>query len=284
MNEAPKRWLLGVAAPRVLHRVSGVDLAVHDSAPDSELPVLICLHAIAHGGGDFIGLESALVGQRRVISVDWPGQGYSGPDTQPASAARYAVLLAELADVLALKTFAILGNSIGGAAAVRYAADHPERVTALILANPGGFDPGGSSFFGKLYIGNLIAHFEQGVRQEARFERWFGTYYADILREPAAAERRSAIVAAGYENAKALVEAWESFRDKSADLTPLLSRVRAPVLVTWAKQDEIVKWERNRAGIERLPQAKVVFFEGGHSAFLESPDAFQAELTRFLLE
>lgn len=57
----------------------------------------------------------------RVIALDFPGQGNSGSDTQPASGTRYAHLLEGFIDELNIRPAVLLGNSIGGAAAVRYA-------------------------------------------------------------------------------------------------------------------------------------------------------------------
>lgn len=282
MHTSPLRHNLGVSPPRTLYRVHDVDLAVHDRDPTSENPVLVCLHAIGHGGGDFARVEEAQSPRFRVISVDWPGQGYSGDDTIAASAIRYAELLEALLDRLGVRRAVLLGNSIGGAASVRYAAAHPDRVRALILANPGGFDPRASSFFGKLFIGNFVRRFKRGAARDASFAAWFARYYEGILKAPAAAARKAAIVAAGYESAPVLAQAWDSFRQEDANLAPLLARLTMPVLVTWAKQDAIITWSGSRKSIARLENAKVVFFDAGHSAFLEQPDAFNAELASFL--
>jgi hypothetical protein len=64
--QTPRRLALAVQEPRRLVEVDGVALAVHDSAPESALPVLLCLHAIGHGGGDFAGVEAALHDSYRV--------------------------------------------------------------------------------------------------------------------------------------------------------------------------------------------------------------------------
>jgi 4,5:9,10-diseco-3-hydroxy-5,9,17-trioxoandrosta-1(10),2-diene-4-oate hydrolase len=115
--------------------VGGVELAYDD---DGEGPALVCLHAIGHGASDFTRLCAPLRARWRVLALDWPGQGRSAPDRVPASAERYATLLAELLDRLGIESAAIVGNSIGGAAAIRWAAEHPGRVRALVLENPGG--------------------------------------------------------------------------------------------------------------------------------------------------
>lgn len=276
----PLRHALGVPEPRNRLGVLGAMLAVHDSAPGSDLPVLVTLHAIGHGGGDFDGVARALAGRWRVVQFDWPGHGFSSSDGQPASATRYAALLGELLSVMRLERVVLLGNSIGGAAAVAYASEHPERVRGLVLANPGGLDEGASGVLGRWFIGRLVARFEQGAREEARFAPWFAEYYEGVL--PNAPTRRAQIVAAGYESAPLLVQAWHSFMQPRECFTERLPKVKAPVLVAWAKRDEIIQWSRNEAAIETLPSKRVVFFDAGHAPFLEAPEAFNAELEVFL--
>ncbi len=277
----PRRLALAVAEPRARLVVDGVELAVHDSDPSASKPAVVCLHAIGHGGGDFAAFEAAFASRYRIITVDWPGQGASGPDVQPASARRYEALLAGLMDALKLDRVVLFGNSIGGAAALRFAQAHPERVRALVLCNPGGLDPGG--VFARFFIDHLVSRFQRGVAGEARFQDWFADYYADVLLAPEAAGRREAIVAAGYESAPRLVEAWQSFAQPDADLRAGLSRLTMPIFVGWAMKDALVQYGRNRDALEALPHGTLVKFErSGHAPFLEEAAAFNAAVEPFL--
>jgi hypothetical protein len=52
------RHEVGVREARNLVRISNVDIAVHDSDPTGSKEVIICLHAIGHGGRDFEVFES----------------------------------------------------------------------------------------------------------------------------------------------------------------------------------------------------------------------------------
>jgi 4,5:9,10-diseco-3-hydroxy-5,9,17-trioxoandrosta-1(10),2-diene-4-oate hydrolase len=278
--DPPRRLALAVAEPRTLVEVDGVSLAIHDSDPQGEKPAIVCLHAIGHGGSDFAGFESAFASRYRVITVDWPGHGASGADTQPASTARYGALLEGLIDRLHLDHLILLGNSVGGGAAVRFAAAHPERVRALILCNPSGFDPGG--WFARFFIGRLEAHFAEGAEGLARFGPWFRDYYAEVLVTPEAEARRRLIVDAGYEMAPVLREAWHSFAQPEADQRALAPKLTMPVFVAWASRDGAVRWGRNRAAIETIPHVQVQMFDAGHAPFLEAPQAFNAAVTTFL--
>lgn len=279
VSTPPKRLALAAPEPRRVLVVNGVELAVHDSAPGSTAPALVCLHAIGHGGGDFEAFAAALPAHR-IITVDWPGHGASGSDEQPPTARRYAQLLGGLLDVLGLERPVLVGNSIGGAAAVRFAAEHPGRVRALVLANPGGFDPGG--WLAGLFIGHLERSFHDGVEGRVSFARWYERYYEDILVGAPAVQRRAAIVAAGYESASLLEQAWHGFAQPEADQRALAPRLTMPVWVAWADDDGLIQWSRNRAAVESIPNVRVAHFPGGHAPFLEVPEPFFAQLTAFL--
>lgn len=277
----PLRATLAVPAPHRTITVDGVALAVHDSAPDGGKPAIVCLHAIGHGGGDFRDFEGAFGDRFRIVVVDWPGHGASGDDRAPASAARYEELLRGVLDALALDAPILFGNSIGGAAALRFARHSPERVRALVLCNPGGLDPGG--FVARLFIRHLVSRFEHGVRGDPRFRGWYASYYEGVLLGSHAAARRDRIVAAGYESAPRLVEAWTSFVTPEADLRAGLPALHVPVFVGWAMRDGLVRWSRNRAALNTIPELTLVRFEhSGHAPFLEEPAAFDAAVSPFL--
>lgn len=276
----PRRLALASPEPRQTVTVDGVSLAFHDSAPGSNAPVLLCLHAIGHGGSDFAGVVKTLSPQWRVITLDWPGHGASAADTIAASARRYTTLLEGFVRALELKRFVIVGNSIGGAVALQYAAAHSDDVRGLIVCNPGGLDPGG--FIAKLFIGHLSSKFHKGAEGDASFAEWFEDYYGGILVTAAAKAQREKIVAAGWESAPILEQAWRSFATPEADIRKAAASLPMPVLVAWAARDELIQWNRNEDGVRAIPHATVVQFEAGHSAFLETPDAFFAAATPFL--
>src|SRR3989442_4919142 len=81
-----RRAAVGATAPWREAQVDGVRLAYDD---DGSGPAIVCLHAIGHGAGDF-ALRTRLRGRYRFVALDWPGQGNSADDHQPASAGRYA--------------------------------------------------------------------------------------------------------------------------------------------------------------------------------------------------
>ncbi len=272
-----KRAAVGATSGRRLV-VDGTTLAYDD---DGDGPPIVCLHAVGHGSRDFAGLRRHLAARHRVIALDWPGQGASAADRVPASAARYAELLATFLDAAGIDRAVLVGNSIGGAAAIRYAHRHPERVRALVLENPGGLDAA-DDLLGRLAVGSMIRFFGAGARGAWWYPRAFAAYYRMVLPGKPAAEQRRRIVASASEIAPLLHEAWRSFGMPDADVRALASRIACPVLFAWATRDQFIQLGRCRPAIERFPNAVVETFAAGHAAHLETPEAFEASLDRFL--
>ena len=259
--------------------VDGVRLAYDDEGTG---PALVCLHAIGHGARDFERLRARLSPRYRVIALDWPGQGRSGDDRTPASAARYADLLAGFVHALRLDEWVVLGNSIGGAAAIQFAAKHVRETRAVVLVDPGGLDEVGA--LARFVTGRMAAFFAAGARGARWFPWAFRRYYGLVLPGPAARAQRERIIAAAPEIAPILVQAWRSFGQPSADSRALAASLSCPVLVAWAKQDRIIQLGRNRPAIARIAHARLELFPGGHSPFLECPDEFERSLEAFLAE
>lgn len=274
---ATVRTTVGAAEPYRTVVVDGTALAYDDEGAG---PAVICLHAIGHGASDFARLRARLSSAHRVVALDWPAQGHSGADRVPASASRYADLLALFLDALGIERAVLVGNSIGGAAAIRYAALHPERVRALVLENPGGLD--GVDRLARVVCGAMAAFFAAGARGAAWYPPAFRAYYRLVLQRPAAAAQRARIVAAARELAPVLREAWQSFATPAADLRPFASRLACPVLFAWAARDQFVQLRRSLPAIRRIPRARLERFPAGHAAHLETPDAFEAAVEEFL--
>ena len=271
------RTAIGAAAgsPRV--DAGGVVLAYDEEG--AGLPV-VCLHAIGHGASDFRALRARFGAQYRVIALDWPGHGRSDDDAVPPSALRYADVLGAFVDALGLERVVLVGNSIGGAAAIAYTAAHPERVLGLVVENPGGLDP--QDRLARQAVDAMVRFFAAG----ARGARWFPTayriYYRLVLQRSAASTQRRRITAAGSEHAALLRDAWRGFGEPTADRRGDLPRIACPTLVAWATRDRIVQLRRALPALGRLRRAEVLRFAAGHAAHLETPDAFADALERFL--
>jgi 4,5:9,10-diseco-3-hydroxy-5,9,17-trioxoandrosta-1(10),2-diene-4-oate hydrolase len=241
-------------------------------------PAIVCLHAIGHGGGDYAALASTLAPRHRVIAIDWPGHGLSDDDGVTPSGAHLARCVDVVLSRLDVGPAVVIGSSLGGAAALCFAATKPERVAGLVLENPAGLAPVDAP--ARVVSRMMAMFFRGGARGASWFRGAYERYYRGVL--PFARDRRDQIVAAGPAMAGKLAAAWSSFAEPSADLRASADAIHAPTLVAWARRDRFVTLARNRKGIARLEKAKLEIFDAGHVAHLERPEEFERSLTRFL--
>jgi len=120
----------------------GLSLHVTEWGPVHGDPVVM-LHGIRGYAETFAGLAAALQPEYRVIGIDQRGRGAS--DWDPARnyyTDAYVADLAAVADHLGLQQFDLLGHSMGGIAAIVYAAAYPARVRRMVIedAGPGAFE------------------------------------------------------------------------------------------------------------------------------------------------
>ena len=119
--------------------VEGTRLHVRDEGP-RDAPALVLIHGLGSSLQTWDTWAVVLREHWRVIRLDLPGHGLSGPDsTGDYRDARTHALLTALLDRLDLRTATLVGHSIGGRIAWSYAAVHPDRVHALVLVAPDGF-------------------------------------------------------------------------------------------------------------------------------------------------
>src|SRR6476659_4529156 len=98
-------------------------------------PALVLLHPFPLTRATWAGLADALAVHRRVIAVDARGFG-DAPLAGPFTIADIADDVAALLDRLAIPRATVLGMSMGGYAALAFAARHRDRLSALVLAAP----------------------------------------------------------------------------------------------------------------------------------------------------
>src|SRR5690242_17548174 len=131
---------LGDELPRIVERgivVRGLRLAtaMNDTPPalKSRVP-LVVLPAAGFTWGDYRPILEHFGSERRVFALDWPGCGASAKPSLADfvyGASAYADLLEPWLNALGATRAVLLGNGIGGAAALRFAVAHPERALGL---------------------------------------------------------------------------------------------------------------------------------------------------------
>lgn len=275
MAVSPVRAALGAQEPMQFADAGGTKIALMRRGKGRPL---VCLHAIAHGARDFETLAEKIGDTFEVIAVDWPGHGLSPDDGHAPGAAHYARVLSHLLDALKLEKPILLGNSIGGAAALQTAASRGD-LGGLILCNAGGLRK--INGFARFAIAQMASLFRAGELGKKWFGGAYRFYYTRMVLPLAPDAHRERIIAAGYEMAANLRRAWEGFARPDADIRVLVAKANCPILFAWAKSDRLIPWPGSKAAALTAKDGTVALFRGGHSAFVEDADNFARALRAF---
>lgn len=263
---------------------------------DGEGPLLVC-----HPGGpgfssqyfaDLAKLSAAftliLLNPRGTAESDRPD------DLRAYATGDYVADVDELREHLGAEQLDLLGHSHGGVVALAYAAAHPDRVRRLIAANslvrlrPEAMETAMQSRSGEPWYADAREALEQEDAGDYETEeelaalarRFFPFYFAHFdeqarlyLNEHVASERPNP-------------DALKLFNEdlENWDLRPELARVDAPTLVITGDADFITGPACALDIGAGIAGAQIVIVEDcGHFTFVEHPERFRAEVTRFLL-
>jgi pimeloyl-ACP methyl ester carboxylesterase len=275
------RW---ATAPSQFLRIDGMQVHVRDVGPrDDSLP-LILLHGTGASLHTWDGWAGALSAKHRVITVDLPGFGLTGP--QPGadySNERYVRFVMALADALGVQRFALGGNSMGGEIAWEAAVAHPARVMKLILVDAGGYPLASRS----VPIGFRIAR-------------------TPLLNRVGDVTLPRSVVAASVRNVYGnpdrvtvdLVDRYyeltlregnrRALRQRLAQMQPgarasLVLTIKTPTMILWGGQDRLIPPELARRFAQEISGSKLVIFEAlGHVPHEEDPAATVVPVEQFL--
>lgn len=240
-------------------------------------PSLVLLHANGGDHRDFEAIAPRLAESGwRVSALDWPGHGRS-PRSEPETAVGFGDRLIDVLGELGGR-HVLLGNSVGGFAALRAAAHAPDLVSGLVLVSPGGFTPHwpGTTLTCRVIGSSAVAPRAFRVLPQL--------YLRDRNPGVTATIARAQTASRNPESAQVFAGIWRSFADPEHDARPLAEGVRCPVLLAWGTRDPILPWRIDgRRARAALPDAEVVTFDGaGHQPFIERPEEFLDRTAPFL--
>ena len=192
----------------------------------------------------------------QVHVLDLPGFGKSDGPPATWGVADYMNFVLAYLDAAQLDRVAILGHSFGGRIALMLGAEHPERVSKMVLADSAGL---------RTPLG-----FKQRLRSlAARAMRMV----LDVARLHSLRERLQNFYNRRYASEDYLTAG--PLRDTflcviAEDLTPFAQRIQAPTVLIWGEQDKDTPLWQGRRLEQLIPDAGLISFQGaGHFAYLE---------------
>ena len=131
------RW---AAAPSRFIELQGMQVHLRDEGPRDDPEPIVLIHGTSASLHTWDGWVAALSPHRRVVRMDLPGFGLTGPAPDGNySMARYTDFVLEFLDLLKIDQAVLAGNSLGGGIAWQTALAHPKRVSQLVLVDATGY-------------------------------------------------------------------------------------------------------------------------------------------------
>lgn len=249
---------------------------------------VVLLHGIARTHADWTAQHELLSDRFRVYSVDLAGFGGSDPLPGRYSLQALADFVERFLDVVGVTEPAhLVGNSLGGAIAMRVSVQSPERVRTLALVNSAGFGKEVTIALRLLAVRGLAALLlrpsRAGARQMERslyVDQAFVTderveYGYRIATRPHGA-RVMTDLARSLGNLRGVRQAW---RD---ELLTAVAAATVPTLVVWGDWDLILPAAHLEAARTLLPHARVhLFRRTGHMPQVERAEELSELLVDF---
>lgn len=173
----------GVASRR--HATAVGPVHVYDAPGAGSLPPVALVHGFSSSGSAFVPLLRALRPHvSRVLIPEMPGHGSSGRPQQSLTPDRVYEAVREALDAELREPAVLFGNSLGGAVALRYALERPERLAGLFLASPAGapFEPAELEAVRALFQPRTSAEARAFFARAYARPRWFYPLLAPALR------------------------------------------------------------------------------------------------------
>ena len=249
---------------------------------------------LLHGGGpgasgisNYHRNIAELAKEYRVIVPDLPGYGRSTKGVDGADPFGYlADAIRGLLDQLGLDKAHFVGNSYGGACALRLALDTPDRVDRMVLMGPGGI--GTTRALPTPGLNSLLNYYSGDGPSRLKLEKFIRNHLVfnaadvpdSVIDARYAASIDPEVVAAPpLRRPKSLRTLWKMDFTRDARL----SRLPVPTLVLWGAADQVNRPSGGRMLAERMPNCDLYEVANtGHWVQFERAELFNRLCADFL--
>ncbi|NHC35028.1 alpha/beta fold hydrolase [Scytonema millei] len=222
-----------------------------------------------------------------VYALDMVGSGRSDKPQASYSLTYQAQFIKDFMDTLEIESATLIGNSMGGGAALQLALLFPQRVNKLVLVDSMGFGR-------EIALGIRLTTLPLLIRLLRPSRRLLAPMLKNNFFNPqsipsewielrypifALPGRKPALMAMVKTNFHLLGVRSQVFR-------PILSQlatITAPTLIIWGKQDRIIPVAHAYIAAKTIPNARLHIFDRcGHHPHLEYPEKFNNLVLEFL--
>lgn len=215
---------------------------------------LVFIHGLSDSLIYWEYLATNLKNDYQIIRMDLRGHGESDLGNDEITLGLYVNDLVNLLDVLNVNDVNLIGFSLGGAIALDFALEYPDRVSSLVLM----------SSFAKAddYLINVFSKFKNALN--ISFEEFYDLILPKVLCEDVIDENRKELdalreIASQTADTQAYIKAFDACLDFDCD--ERLSEINIPSLVLAGKHDEIFNLEAQIELQGKIRKSRLIVFD-----------------------
>ncbi len=249
-------------------KIDGLSFHVRD---EGKGPTIVLLHGILASLQTWDGWLPTLSKKYRVVRIDLPGHGLTGPDPKGEySIERMTRLIEMLFNKLEIKKAHLVGNSLGGWIAWEFAVRYPQHIEKLVLIDPAGFStddvPWVVSFARIPLLPYIVAGNAPRFFVRYMVESVYGN--PDLITEDSVTRYHDLFLREG--NGESF---FDLVRSPVTNNSASLKTLKMPVLILWGEKDGWISSQYARSFHTSIPQSLLKTFPLlGHVPMEESPD------------
>jgi pimeloyl-ACP methyl ester carboxylesterase len=264
--------------------IQGVNVHYRDEGNQNDSIPLVLIHGTSSSLHTWDSIVPALVGKKRIIRLDLPAFGLTGPHPQrDYSINFYNQFIDAFLNAIGVQQYIIAGNSLGGSIAWNQALAYPNKVKQLVLINSGGYpkknEKGNIGF--KLastpVVGDVLLKFtprgiirksvEDVYSDKAKVNEVLVQRYFDLL------------LREGNRNAT-----LDIFKQRIIfGSSERIKNIKTPTLIIWGEDDQLIDVSNAYLFEKDIQNSQLVIIpKTGHVPMEENPSAFLAAINQFI--
>lgn len=261
----------------------GMQVHYRDEGNKLDNDPLVLIHGTSSSLNTWDSLISYLPSNIRIIRLDMPAFGLTGPSPENKYSYRfYSEFLNAFLNELNIKQCIIAGNSLGGGIAWHFALDYPQKVSKLILIDASGYpkiNEKGSLGFKIASIpilNNLLLY----VTPKSLVKKSLETVFVDqsLITEDRITRYHELLLAEG--NRKA---ALSIFKNKFDQQTNRIKDIQQPTLIIFGEKDQLINSDNAYLFQKDIKNSKAVILKNiGHVPMEEAPKETATIINEFI--
>ncbi len=246
--------------------------------------VVVALHGILDSLHTWEGSAPSISKNFRLIRLDLPGFGLT--DESPNndySIDFYMNFLNKFLEKLKIKKCSIIGNSLGGLLAWKFAVTFPNKIKKIILLDSAAFPLEHMGRTIDLFFNPTLRSIMKNYTPRWAIKKSVKWLYGDPSRASDATLEHYILLSLRKGHREKYFKALKQISSYAQNSHADLKKITQPILLIWGKLDNFIPIDHVEKWKKKVPHAEILFYEdAGHMPQLEIPNRVAKDVISYL--